>query len=235
MRMMKAMTKQKTWWLVLLLAVSLLLFAACNNTEKEQPEEEESIESEENLEDEVTETEKQPDSTEETSPGTEESQSGTEATSSVQGETGGTTNQEQGETALYCTISISCATVLDNMEDLAESKASLVPSDGWILAPVTVEFSPGDSAFTVLQQVVKDNNLHMEYSNTPAYQSAYIEGIGNLYEFDCGPLSGWMYSVNGWFPNYACSEYELQDGDDVAFLYSCDLGEDVGGNNATGE
>ena len=34
------------------------------------------------------------------------------------------------------------------------------------------------------------------------YNSVYIEGINNLYEFDCGELSGWMYKVNGWFPNY---------------------------------
>ena len=32
------------------------------------------------------------------------------------------------------------------------------------------------------------------------YNSYYVEGIGNLYEFDCGSESGWMYKVNGWFP-----------------------------------
>lgn len=41
----------------------------------------------------------------------------------------------------------------------------------------------------------------MESNWTPAYNSAYIEGIGNLYEFDCGNLSGWMYSVNGVWPD----------------------------------
>ena len=57
----------------------------------------------------------------------------------------------------------------------------------------------------------------------------YIEGIANLYEFDCGPLSGWMYQVNGWFPNYGCSRYQMQDGDNIAWVYTCDLGNDVGG------
>lgn len=42
------------------------------------------------------------------------------------------------------------------------------------------------------------------------YNSAYIEGINNLYEFDCGSLSGWMYKVNEWFPNYGCSRYVLK-------------------------
>ena len=36
------------------------------------------------------------------------------------------------------------------------------------------------------------------------------------------------YSVNGWFPNYGCSLYQLKDGDVVEWCYTCDLGEDLG-------
>jgi len=74
----------------------------------------------------------------------------------------------------------------------------------------------------------------MEFEDTPMYNSAYIESINNLYEFDVGELSGWVYEVNGWFPNYGCSRYQLLDGDVVRWLYTCDLGKDVGGNNSTG-
>ena len=63
-------------------------------------------------------------------------------------------------------------------------------------------FAAGESAFDVLQRVCRENKIHMESSFTPLYNSAYIEGIGNLYEFDAGSLSGWMYTVNDWFPNY---------------------------------
>ena len=41
---------------------------------------------------------------------------------------------------------------------------------------------------------MKKNKIHMEFENTPLYNSAYVEDIANLYEFDCGELSGWMYS-----------------------------------------
>ena len=75
----------------------------------------------------------------------------------------------------------------------------------------------------------------MEFSETPLYGSTYIEGIGNLYEFDCGALSGWMYRVNGTFPNYGCSSYILSDGDVVEWVYTCDLGKDVGGEYITRE
>ena len=74
----------------------------------------------------------------------------------------------------------------------------------------------------------------MEFSWTPMYNSAYIEGIYNLYEFDVGDGSGWMYKVNDWFPNYGCSRYQLQNGDVIEWVYTCDLGDDVGGGYATG-
>ena len=131
-----------------------------------------------------------------------------------------------------CTFSISCATLLNNMDTMeacAPEKVSLVPSDGTILSTTTVTFTEGESVFDVLQRICRDNGIHMEYSWTPMYNSAYVEGINNLYEFDGGKLSGWMYKVNGWFPNYGCSRYQLQDGDTVCWVYTCDLGKDVGG------
>ena len=127
-----------------------------------------------------------------------------------------------------CTFSISCRTTLKNMDLCDESKQGIVPSDGVILASTRVAFSEGESVFDVLQRVCRDNSIHMEYIWTDIYNSAYVEGIANLYEFDVGSLSGWMYKVNGWFPNYGCSRYQLKDGDVVCWEYTCDLGADVG-------
>ncbi|MCM1149005.1 MAG: DUF4430 domain-containing protein [Butyricicoccus sp.] len=136
--------------------------------------------------------------------------------------------------ACTCTLSISCATILDHMDWLDPEKAELVPDDGWILPPTQVTFYEGESVFNVLQRTCKQNGIHMEFSNTPMYNSAYIEGIHNLYEFDCGELSGWMYKVNEWFPNYGCSRYQLKEGDVICWVYTCDLGVDVGGFYSTG-
>lgn len=141
---------------------------------------------------------------------------------------------EVSDAEYTCTLSISCATILDNMDLCKEEKRELVPEDGWILKPMTVTFYEGESVFNVLQRTCKQQKIHMEFVNTPAYHSAYIEGIHNLYEFDVGNLSGWMYKVNDWFPNYGCSRYRLQDGDVVEWKYTCDLGSDVGGGSAVG-
>lgn len=128
---------------------------------------------------------------------------------------------------MTCTITIRCDTILDNMDFLDEAKRPLVPSNGIILAEKTVTFYEGESVFNVLLRETRSNNIHMEYVDTPIYNSAYIEGIHNLYEFDCGELSGWMYSVNGWFPNYGCSRYALKEGDQIEWVYTCNLGKDV--------
>jgi hypothetical protein len=127
-----------------------------------------------------------------------------------------------------CTITIRCDTVLDNQNLLEEAKVPYVPADGVILPEITVEFTPGENVFEVLQRVCEAADIPLEYSWTPLYGSYYLEGICHLYEFDCGPESGWMYQVNGWYPNYGCSRYQLQDGDTVQWRYTCDLGEDVG-------
>ena len=127
-----------------------------------------------------------------------------------------------------CTFSIECSTILNNLDMLDPEKLEMVPSGGVILAKTTVTFYEGESVFDVLQWLCKEKGIHMESSWTPIYNSAYIEGIHNLYEFDCGELSGWMYRVNGWYPNYGCSRYQLKQGDVVEWRYTCDLGEDVG-------
>ena len=132
---------------------------------------------------------------------------------------------------MTCTLTITCKTILDNMDDLDPEKIELVPEDGVILAEKTVTFYEGENVFQLLRREAKANKIHMEFEETPIYNSAYIEGIHNLYEFDCGELSGWMYSVNGWYPNYGCSRYQLKEGDQVEWIYTCDLGRDIGGRN----
>lgn len=127
-----------------------------------------------------------------------------------------------------CTLLIDCSVLLQHMEELSEGKTALVPSDGVIYSSTEVEVQEGDSVFSILLREMQANKIHMEYSSNPAYNSAYIEGIANLYEFDCGELSGWMYSVNGEYPNYGCSQYTVKPGDVIEWHYTCDLGKDLG-------
>ncbi|MDD5905469.1 MAG: DUF4430 domain-containing protein [Clostridiales bacterium] len=139
-------------------------------------------------------------------------------------------NKEESVTSHTCTIEIRCDTILDNMDELETGKDSYVPADGTILAATTVSFTDGETVFDVLKRACEQNGIQLEYSYTPLYESYYVEGIHHLYEFDCGSESGWMFKVNGWFPNYGCSAYTLSQGDSIVWCYTCHgLGADVGG------
>lgn len=135
------------------------------------------------------------------------------------------------EEVYTCTLSVRCDTVLNNVANLNSDKTDLIPENGVIFPETVLEFIPGESVFDVLLRTMKEHRIHFEFVNAPFYGSTYVEGIGNLYEFDCGEISGWMYKVNGIFPNYGCSKYILKSGDKIEWIYTCDLGKDIGGEN----
>ena len=132
---------------------------------------------------------------------------------------GGQVQEDDG--ALHCTVTIECSTVLEHMDDLKPGKADIVPPDGVLLPETTVSFSEGDTVFDVLQRACRENGIPLEFSITPGTGGAYIEGIDNLYEFDCGSLSGWKYKVNGVYPNVGCSSVTVQPGDTIVWQYTC--------------
>lgn len=129
-------------------------------------------------------------------------------------------------------LSIECGTILDNWDDLdpALRYEKYVPNDGIILEKTEYVLRPKDTVYDILDRAVRYKKIQMEFqgANENSFGSVYIQGINFLYEFSCGPLSGWMYRVNGKFPNYGCSKYELKDGDVIEWIYTCDLGRDVG-------
>lgn len=139
------------------------------------------------------------------------------------------TQDEPAEEQLTCTILVSCATILDHLDRFNPDKTGILPADGVIFPATEVSFSSGESAFDVLKREMIAAKIHFEFMDVPVYKASYIEGIANIYEFDCGELSGWMYRVNGKFENYGSSLRLLEDGDVVEFIYTCDLGRDVGG------
>lgn len=151
-----------------------------------------------------------------------------------------TTTKKQEKT-VTCTIEIECKTILNNLGNLRPEKKAFLPKDGYILKETTVSVAEGSTVFDVLRLVCKQNTcpekctycrksgIQLEYVYTPGYDSEYIRGIHQLYEKDCGTQSGWMYSVNGVFPNYGVNKYTVKNGDEIKLRYTCNgLGEDLG-------
>ncbi len=141
--------------------------------------------------------------------------------------------EEETVKANTCFISVKCDTILNNKELLPEEKWELVPAEGKILAEREVSFRKDESAFEILLRVLKEERIHIEFMTTPIYDSVYIEGIGNIYEMDCGKLSGWMYKVNGAFLQTSSSAYMPENGDKIEWVYTCDAGKDVSAESVT--
>ena len=123
------------------------------------------------------------------------------------------------------TIAISCKTAINNGLNKKPGFSHL-PSNGIILQNMKVEFNEGDTVFDILVKVTHKKGIHMEYRGSGS--NTYIEGINNLYEFDGGSNSGWMYSVNGVYPNYGVGAYKVKSSDVIKFNYTCNLGADLG-------
>ena len=140
----------------------------------------------------------------------------------------------------YCTVRIECSTIYNNIGKLKSGKKNFLPTNGVILNNVKVELNGGESAFDVIKKACEENvctdnckyckasGVQIEYTYTPAFNNYYIEGIHQIYEKDCGTQSGWMYSVNGVFPDVGTSSYTVSPGDVIVFSFTCNMGEDIG-------
>lgn len=128
-------------------------------------------------------------------------------------------------------LTIRCDSVFNNYDKLDDTLKSggYIPSDGLILRRTEYVMRDGDSVFDLLYRAVRHEKIQFDYNgkNSNAFGTAYVKGIGYLYEFSCGSTSGWTYAVNGVFPNYGCSNYELHDKDEIEWIYTCDLGQDI--------
>lgn len=56
----------------------------------------------------------------------------------------------------------------------------------------------------------------------------------SLGEYDFSNGSGWMYSVNGHYPNYGFSDCYLLDGDVMRIRFTLFYGRDIGGSGGLG-
>ena len=125
----------------------------------------------------------------------------------------------QTETVDTVSLTVDCSDILGNMDSLKKEKHGLVPESGVIFSMSDIEITEGESVFDILKRALADSGVHLEFNLAPVTNSAYIEGIGNIYEFDCGERSGWKYSVNDEYPRVGCSDYKVKPGDKIVFVY----------------
>jgi hypothetical protein len=106
------------------------------------------------------------------------------------------------------------------------------PGDpSFFLSRTEFDLEQGETAYTLLHRA----GLNIRSSGHAVWAGKYVEAINGWGEFDGGPLSGWMYRVNGQFPDFSSSQYILKAGDRVEWIYTYELGQDIGGNSVVGD
>lgn len=108
---------------------------------------------------------------------------------------------------------------------------------GTVIEAVEVPFVKGDSIADVTVRLL--DALGMEYEFTGTVDSGfYLAALKNfelngtyyptLGEFDGGKDSGWCVRLNNWHIDRSAAEIEVGDEDVVSWLYTCQLGADIG-------
>ncbi|MGN1033065.1 MAG: DUF4430 domain-containing protein, partial [Intestinibacter sp.] len=88
----------------------------------------------------------------------------------------------------------------------------------------TVEVPKGTNGLDAFKKAL--DNEEIEYKES----GGYVSSINGLSEFDGGSVSGWMVTINDWFTNTGIGEQIVEDNDEIRFMYSCSMGEDLGGS-----
>lgn len=100
------------------------------------------------------------------------------------------------------------------------------------LVDTWVELQADSTMMSCIQDALAQKGYEAEGLDT-----GYIYNINGLYEFDGGSGSGWMGTLNDWFTNqgfdkFSVSEGQVEDGDEIRIMYTCDYGIDLGGSKA---
>ena len=100
-------------------------------------------------------------------------------------------------------------------------------TEAWILPTVVRDLPEGTTAFEVFKQVLAANGY--TYDAKGSYVRAVIAPDGTkVAELSKGQYSGWMYRVNGEFPDTYMGAYELEDGDVIEVLFTADYTKEPG-------
>jgi len=130
---------------------------------------------------------------------------------------------------------------------------------GYIIPPTQVELYANERGSNTIDRIFKEHGISYDYTGShadgfylsyltklglyhtaPSIPEDLLERLGDgvdinryneneLGEFDFIATSGWMYSVNGTYPNVGFADYYFKDGDTVRIRFTLALGSDIGG------
>lgn len=123
--------------------------------------------------------------------------------------------------AITVTVTVDCVSILNNSnvsqkgrdlldllieKDLSDQKGLMFRGD--------VNIARGQSAFHALQ----NTGLDLRYQESAF--GPFVHSVSGLGDKDAGPLSGWVYLVNGEAPDISSGLFKLDDGDVLHWRYT---------------
>ena len=138
-------------------------------------------------------------------------------------------NQNSTTKQSTATVSIDILTGLRNLNAFSSNMQGRIPSSGYFLSPTKISIIPGESVWDVTQRAANQYGISIRKEFTPKYNSIYVQAINGIGEFDGGQRSGWMYNINGIYPNRGASAIKVKNGDTIQWRYTMDYGNDIGG------
>ena len=97
----------------------------------------------------------------------------------------------------------------------------------WIAPSVIDDLPEGTTAMDVFRQMLTANGY--SYEAKGSYVQAVIKPDGTkVAEFSKGPNSGWVFRVNGEFPDVAMQDCRLSDGDVIEVFFTADYMDEPG-------
>lgn len=107
------------------------------------------------------------------------------------------------------------------------------------IVSVTVPIAEGDTMYDSISKALATKGI--KCNTTGSGTSVYIASIGpvtsadgkrtvdSLGQFNGGPMSGWMGSLNDWYVNMGFGNWKVSDGDIIDMEFTCQgLGKDLG-------
>lgn len=149
-------------------------------------------------------------------------------TQRIENKTGESSNPSKEKAT--ATVSIDMRSATGHLDAFSHEKRALIPANGYFLSPVKVEINPGESVWDVTQRAANQYGISIRSTFTQKYNSVYVQGMNGIGEFDGGQGSGWMYNINGIYPNRGASVIKVRNGDSIQWRYTLDYGKDIDGN-----
>lgn len=136
-----------------------------------------------------------------------------------------TATTADGNYTASCTFSVKGTSATINKNKVNISIDTYTVNNQSIIDLTAINYQDGDTVWSATKRLLDDKGITYTYNSK---KTGYVSEINGIKELDYGAESGWMYSVNGDYPDTGCGDYEISAGDTIRWRYTLNLGKDLG-------